>query len=265
MQRSFCTILMLLILTLHTHAQNGRVAWDEVGFVYAQEKFQRTYRMYLETYGEHVGPLEPIPFPVASDSLFGWIRQAMGMPDPSLHNQFQGDIDAWTLVSIDGRTNWLTRFGDVQWAYLGSNFFTPLDTVATPEIRAHLEAYFGSPTQTAVETKQGDATPSDENGQFEYWFVVNDSIPMMVMDVRGPFDRGIIVATDQRFRSFLYRMRQSLLAVAMRSTEPAPYVDYYYNFVTEKWYSTGYDGEDYFLNQIRRPNLTLGRPVQASS
>ena len=264
MQRSFCTILMLLMLTLHTHAQNGRVAWDEVGFVYAQEKFQRTYRTYLETYGEYVSPLEPVRFPVASDSLFGWIRQAMGLP-ASLSKPFQGEIDLWTLVSINGRTDWLTRFGDVQWAYLGSNFFTPLDTVATPEIRAHLESYFGPPTQTAVETKQGDATPSDENGQFEYWFVVNDSIPMMVMDVRGPFDRGIIVATDQQFRSFLYRMRQSLLAVAMRRTEPAPYVDYYYNFVTEKWYSTGYDGSEYFLNQIRRPNLTLGRPVQAPS
>jgi len=265
MQRSFCTILMLLMLTLHTHAQNGCVAWDEVGFVYAQEKFQRTYRTYLETYGEYVSPLEPVRFPVASDSLFGWIRQAMGMPDPSLSKPFQGEIDAWTLASIDGRTDWLAQFGDVQWAYLGNNFFTPLDTLATPEIRAHLEAYFGPPTQTAVETKQSDATPSDENGQFEYWFVVNDSIPMMVMDVRGPFDRGVIVATDQRFRSFLYRMRQSLLAAAMRRTEPAPYVDYYYNFVTEKWYSTGYDGSEYFLNQIRRPNLTLGRPVQAPS
>ena len=51
----------------------------------------------------------------------------------------------------------------------------------------------------------------------------------------------------------------------MRRIEPAPYVDYYYNYTTDKWYSTGYNGAEYFLNQIRRPNLTLGRPVQASS
>ncbi len=257
---------MLLVYTLQAHAQNGRIAWDEVGFVYAQEKFQRIYQAYIETYGEYVDPLEPARFPVASDSLFGWIREAMGMPvEASSSGPFQGEINAWTLVSIDGRADWLTRFGSVQWAYMGNNFFTLLDTVATPEIRARLEAYFGPPTQTAVETKQGDETPSDENGQFEYWFVVNDSIPMMIMDVRGPFDRGVIVATDQRFRSVLYRMRQSLLAIVMRRTEPAPYVDYYYNFVTDKWYSTGYDGAEYFLNQIRRPNLTLGRPIQAPS
>ena len=264
MQRSFCVMLMLLMHTLQTHAQNGRIVWDEVGSVYAQEKFQRTYRTYLETYGEYVSPLGQTRFPVASDSLFGWIRQAMGMPDPSLSKPFQGEIHAWTLASIDARADWLARFGHVKWAYLGNNFFTPLDTLATPEIRAHLEARFGPPTQTAVETKQGDATPSDENGQFEYWFVVNDSIPMMVMDVRGPFDRGVIVATDQRFRSFLYRMRQSLLAAAMRRTEPVPYVDYFFNFVTDKWYLTGYDGAEYILKQIRRPDLTLGRPVQAS-
>ena len=68
MQRSFCILLMLLMHTLQTHAQNGRIAWDEVGIVYAQEKFQRTYRAYLETYGEYVSPLEPVRFQVASDS-----------------------------------------------------------------------------------------------------------------------------------------------------------------------------------------------------
>ena len=124
MQRSFCIILMLFMHTLQTHAQNGRVAWDEVGFVYAQEKFQRTYRTYLETYGEYVSPLEPVRFPVASDSLFGWIRQAMGMPDPSLSRPFQGEIHAWTLASIDGRIDWLAQFGNVQWAYLGNGIIS---------------------------------------------------------------------------------------------------------------------------------------------
>ncbi|MCY4159342.1 MAG: hypothetical protein OXF48_06995 [Bacteroidetes bacterium] len=256
-------ILIIFICTSQAYAQSRRITWDQLGLVYADARFQLLYREYVDLNGEHVQPLGFSKFMVASDSLLDWIVVTMGLRENgSSLGPFQGEVHTWRLVSMEKRADWLAQYDSVQWSYLGNNFFTPLDTVATPEIRAHLQAYFGSPTQTATETKQGEPTPADENGQFEYWLAVNDSIPMMVMDVGGPFDRGIIVATDHQFRSLLYRMRQSLLATVMRRTDAVPYVDYYYSPIEERWYLTGYDGEEYFTHRIKQPDLKLGRPVQ---
>lgn len=262
MQMRLCMIITLCAWGIQAHAQSQRITWDQLGSMYSEARFQLVYQAYIESNQEYVPPLGPARFSLVSDSLLTWIRSTMGLKDAP-PKSFEGEIHTWTLISPENRTDWLTTFGDIQWSYLGNNFFTAMDTVVTPKIRARLQAYFGIPTQTAVESKQGDPTPADDNSQFEYWFVVNDSIPMMVMDVLGPFDRGIIVATHHQFRSLLYRMRQSLLAAVMRDAEPVQYIDYYYHLLTRQWYLTGYDGTDYFAHRIRTPDLKLGRPVQA--
>ena len=266
MQRGFHLALMILAAVPPLQAQNARIAWDELGLVYVEAKFQRTYQAFIDRNGEYIPPREILQFSVPSDTLLVWIRETMGLrsPEPT-NNVFEGKIDSWKLASLEDRAGWLRRFGDIQWSYLGNNYFTPLDTVPTATIRAYMQAYLGSPTQTAVEIESGDPTPVDENGQFEYWLTVNDSIPMIVMDVRGPFDYGIIVATDHQFRSELYRMRQSLLVTAMHLVEPERYVDYYYDLLTEKWYLTGYDGTEYFLRPTRRPKFEYGRPALSGS
>lgn len=255
MQYILCITLTMIPAASSVFAQ---ITWDQLGFIYAEERFHRTYQTYVETHGTYIPPMEPDRFPVASDSLLGWHK-------PSDSFAFQGEIHNWKLASPKDRTDWLRKFGTVQWAYLGNNFFTQLDTVMTPAIRARLQAHFGHPTQTAAEARQGDQPPTDEHSQFEYWLTVNDSIPMIIMDVLGPFDRGIIVATDHRFRHFLYRMRQTLLASATRRARPAPYIDYYYSQHTGEWYVTGYNGSRYFIQKIEPPDLDLGRPVQRIS
>ena len=267
MLRSLYAMLALFACSMQASAQGTRITWDQLGMVYADARSQLVYQAYVEENGEHVSPLGFSRFTVDSDSLLDWIAETMGLRDQGQEPKpFQGDIHAWTLTPMEDHADWQRQFEDVQWSYLGNNFFTPLDTLATPEIRAHLEAYFGPPTQTAAEVWQGDRNLAGQTSQFEYWLVVNDSIPMVIMDVGGPFDRGIIVVTDHRFRSFLYRMRQSLLTAAfMRSTKPVPYADYYYSPDTNAWYLTGHDGSEYFTRKIRRPDLRLGRPVQPLS
>jgi len=256
-------VMIMFAGASQTYAQGTQITWDQLGRIYADARFQLMYQAYIQANGEYVHPFGFSRLTVDSDSLLNWIAKTMRIYDSaSVSKPFRGEIHAWELVSMDDREDWLLQFGDVHWSYMGNNFFTPMDTAATPEIRAHLESYFGTPTQTTTETRQGNPTPVDEDGQFEYWLVVNDSIPMIVMDVGGPFDRGIIVATDHQFRSLLYRMRQSLLTPVMRRTDPVPYVDYYYSPIEEKWYLTGYNGAEYFTHQIKRPNLKIGRPVQ---
>jgi hypothetical protein len=149
------------------------------------------------------------------------------------------------------------RFSDTRWSFLGAGrYFTPLDTTMTRELRARMQAHFGDPTQTL-----GDfdlRTSREEYVQFEYWLVVNDSIPVVVTDAGGPRDRGLIVATDARYRNDLFRLRQSVLGPIMQAGR-APYVDYYYEEETRRWYRTGYDGEAYFMERVYRSQMTPGR------
>ena len=262
MRRSTFVVLILFACVSHAYAQSRRITWDQLGLVYAEARSQMLYQAYIEANGEYVLPFGPSRSQVASDSLLDWIAVAMGLREKAPPPAFRGEIHTWEIISLTDQPDGLVQFEDVRWSYLGNNFFTSMDTMDTSQIRARLEAYFGSPTQTVVEIKQEDHPPRDDYSQFEYWFVVNDSIPMIVMDVGGPFDRGVIVATDHQFRSLLYRMRRSLLGEAIRQSEPVPYVDYYYHGLAEKWYLTGFNGAEHFIREISEPNLKPGRPDQ---
>lgn len=149
------------------------------------------------------------------------------------------------------------QYDDTRWSFLGAGtYHTFFDTTRTQELRARLQAHFGDPTQTL-----GDADPQNvEAGraQFEYWFVVNDSIPVRVTDASGPLDRGLIVMTDRRYRERILALRDTLLGV-LRQPKRAPYADYYYDELAERWYRAGYNGESYFLERISPSDILPGR------
>jgi hypothetical protein len=149
--------------------------------------------------------------------------------------------------------------GDTDWSFLGaSTQLTFFDTTYTRDLRARLQAQFGDPTQTLADLPD---TSRIGEAQFEYWFVVNDSIPVRVTDANGPRDRGLIVATDRRLRDRLPDLRAALLR-PLRRPERAPYVDYYYDTTdegTRRWYRAGFDGQSFFLNRIPRSDIMTGR------
>jgi hypothetical protein len=170
-------------------------------------------------------------------------------------------IRSQQLVRRLGRSWFEKAFAGTQWSYLGSGSdLTPLDTMLTRDLRARLQAHFGQPTETLVEKEIERGMSAEDYIQFEYWFVVNDSIPVIVMDVNGPFERGVVVASSHAYRSILPYVREALFEQVLRSVKRAPYVDYYYNAPEGAWYRTGFDGNAFFLERIRRPNLARGRP-----
>jgi len=149
------------------------------------------------------------------------------------------------------------RFAETDWSFLGETAdHTFLDTTRTPALRARLQARFGAPTQTLADAPLDE--PPTDRAQFEYWFVVNDSIPVQVMDVLGPKGRGLIVAADRAHRDRLRALRDTLLA-PLRRAERAPHVDYYYDARRERWYRTGFDGRSFFLDPISRGDIVPGR------
>jgi hypothetical protein len=153
---------------------------------------------------------------------------------------------------------WLhDTFGDTEWSFLGPQpertFF---DTTRTVELRARLQAHFDAPTYTLADDLQPDR---DDFDQFAYWFIVNDSIPVVVSDANGPRDRGLIVATERRWRSVLPEVRRNVLAPLKETPDRAPYVDYFYDDIDGRWYRVGFDGVHFFIKPIARRQLTPGR------
>lgn len=153
---------------------------------------------------------------------------------------------------------WLQdTFGDTEWSFLGPQpertFF---DTTRTVDLRARLQAHFDAPTYVLADNLQPNR---DDFDQFAYWFVVNDSIPVVVSDANGPRDRGLIVATERRWRNVLPEVRQAVLAPLQETPDRAPYVDYFYDVIDGSWYRVGYDGTDFFMEPVPRRELTSGQ------
>lgn len=206
-------------------------------------------------------PVMPLMRPVLQDSTLEAALRALSFEELPLV------IEPLPALFVLGRVRRFSRlerlafrrqFPDVAWSYLGGNYRTPLDTALTWRLRGALEARYGLPTQTVVETDTvlGRGTTS----QFEYWLAVNDTIPLIVTDPDGPRGRGLVLATDARFRDLLPLVREAVLGDLAREA-PAPYADYFYDAEARTWYLTGYDAGGFVLRPIRRPEFrTTGRP-----
>ena len=258
-------VILILAMAAPLYAQNRpRVTRKELPKVYREARFKKQFDQILRTAQTWMTPLPPEHIASPADTIGLWMaRQAYNYVPPPKPVKLSSLVTSWQLIKRIERHQYQKTFDKTKWAYLGNNYFTPLDTVETRVIRARMQSRFGSPTRTLVELDYSRGLRREEYIQFEYWFMLNDSIPMMVMDVNGPFEHGIVVACDHRYRGILYTMRQSFLGRMMHEEKLAPYVDYYYNYASRRWYRTGFDGQQFFTDPIGQPNLARGRPQLA--
>ncbi len=231
---------------------------------YRKARFEVQVRQYLLEKGREAQPEELQHLPTRADTIQQWLDQISENARINAWNQRKRtfEIQEWRLIRKFERVWFLKQFENTLWAYLGTEPLLPVDTTYTRELRARMEAFYGPPTQTISELMGNVAyhRTRDRYIQFEYWFVVNDSIPVVLMDVNGPFERGLIASSDQRYRDILLEVRESLLEEFMDSKRRAPYVDYYFDAILRNWYYVGYNGASYFYEPIGQPNLALGRP-----
>lgn len=217
------------------------------------------------TAGFRARSMTPDHLTFPTDSLRDWVDAIF--PPPVLISESKGPaltVAKWELVPKLGREWFRRKFKGVRWAYVGSNSLSAVDTTFTRDLRARLEAEFGSPTQTIADLDHSTTVRPAEYIQFEYWFILNDSIPLMVMDVNGPFERGVVVASSQSYQAVLPDVKEALLGRLGASDARAAYADYYYLPEQRMWFLTGYDGEKYYIERITRPDLKLGRPLLGS-
>lgn len=255
MYRAAVGRLMLPALLLIVAVGSAPRTADGQGIIdrYLHARFLSEARQLLDAHGSAASVLAPERLSTTADSLLP--------PPPDLKAEAREPTFEITERRVVQRLerNWFQKtFGDTQWAFLGnSSFLSPLDTTFTRRLRAQLEAQFGPPTLTLADLKLNDEV--EDYIQFEYWFVVNDSIPAIVMDVHGPYDRGVIVATDRRYRAELKAFRDALLRPVLESSSREPYVDYFYDVEVARWYRTGFDGAGYFIEPVPRSQIVAGR------
>lgn len=204
----------------------------------------------------------PVHLDTPADTLVAWVEQWQRKSVPAaIPESPPEEGDRWKLYSRLERSLFEQTFSNTLWAFLGTTRYrTPVDTTNTSQIRARLQAAFGAPTRTVMELDDAGQLAPGDYIQFEYWFVLNDTIPLKVVDVNGPMNRGVIVASDERYRDTLFEIRQTFLEEVVTDTTAAPFTDYYYHYETRRWYRAGYTGIRYFVERIAPPNRELGRP-----
>lgn len=158
----------------------------------------------------------------------------------------------WAKTEPDAQGPFLDRYREAYWRAAPSVAGLALDTTATPTLRGRLQNVFGRPTRNADAFRQVGYAGS-EAVQFEYWFVVNDSLPVLVMDLDGPFGRGLLVAGDEAHADLLPALKADLDARLAEALGPDPWVDYYRSDDRNQWFRTGYNGTEWFTVAIRPP------------
>lgn len=158
------------------------------------------------------------------------------------------------IIKIEGANaaEFEERFSSIKWTGQGFNY-NSLDRMPAIEIRARLQSAYGDPTKT-IETVMGDGEfRAGKAIQFEYWFVVNGSIPMMVLDLDGPFADGLVYVGASRYIDLMPEVKRTLTRTVTEA-EPKEYTDYFFSPEREQWYKVSYQDGNYSKEEIDQPS-----------
>ncbi len=157
-------------------------------------------------------------------------------------------------VSHDSRQEFLQKFDAVKWTGQGLYQDTRLDRQQTSEIRARLQAQYGDPTQTLEDLIDNSDFRPAEAIQFEYWFTVEDSIPMMILDIDGPFGKGLVYGGASQYIDLMPQIKRTLSQKLMSIEKPAPFQDYFYSPEREQWFDVRYENGEFITKEIDSPD-----------
>lgn len=157
-------------------------------------------------------------------------------------------------VPHDQRQEFMNRFEDIKWTGQGLYQETKVDKQKTNEVRARLQAQYGDPTQTLEDLIDSKNFRPAEAIQFEYWFTVDDSIPMMVLDIDGPFGNGLVYGGASRYIDLMPQIKRTLSQKLMSVGNLSPYQDYFYSPEREQWFDVRYENGEFVTKKIDSPD-----------
>lgn len=165
----------------------------------------------------------------------------------------QFEVPEIEKVSTEQADSFDRRFSHINWTGQGLNQATAIDNLPTAEIRARLQARFGEPTYTIGELIDKPNFRLGMAVQFEYRFVVNDSIPMMVLDVFGPFGRGLSYTAASRYIDLMPQIKRVFSRMLMEVDTPGNYRDYYYSADRRQWFEVVFREGEATTREIEAP------------
>lgn len=130
---------------------------------------------------------------------------------------------------------------------------TVVDNLPTTEIRARLQRVFGDPTVRLDDfIGRSDVRPGNSI-QFEYWFIINDEIPMMVLDIDGPFTLGLVYAGSVNYVDMMPEIKRTFSRMLMNVSSMGEFQDVFYSPERNEWYHVEYKQGAYKTDKIARP------------
>lgn len=157
-------------------------------------------------------------------------------------------------VNPSERAQFEQRFSDISWT--GQGLYNPsmIDRLPTIELRSRLQAAFGEPTQTIKDLINNNFRPG-KAVQFEYWFIVDGEIPMMILDLDGPFENGLVYVGASRYIDLMPQIKRTLNKKLMNEVdELAPFSDYFFSPERDQWYLVEYENGEFNQEMINRPS-----------
>lgn len=152
------------------------------------------------------------------------------------------------------------RFSNTRWTGQGMQGITDIDRIPSMELRARLQTVFGDPTRTLDDLAFRPNFRMAEAIQYEYWFIVNDRYPMMILDIDGPFARGLVYAVSVSYIDLMPQIKRALSRMIMEPTELSNFTDVFYSPERGNWYEISFrDGE---FNYVEIPQPSRFRNVR---
>lgn len=155
-------------------------------------------------------------------------------------------------VKTDERAEFQQRFADIKWTGQGFNY-SKLDRIPAIEIRAALQDLYGDPTQTVEHIIEKDGYLRDGKSiQFEYWFIIDGYIPMMVLDLEGPFKDGLVYVGASKYVDLMPQVKRTLTR-EIEGASPREFTDFFFSPERQQWYKVSYQAGKYSKVEIDQP------------
>lgn len=171
----------------------------------------------------------------------------------------QAQFEEPDIVKVDRseRTQFEQKFSSINWTGQGLYSPTVIDRIPTIELRSRMQTVFGDPTQGIKDLINEDNYRPGKAVQFEYWFIIDGEIPMMILDLDGPFEDGLVYVGASQYIDLMPQVKRTFTRLLMEiDGELASYSDYFYSPERDQWYLVKHENGEFTQDEISRPNLS---------
>jgi len=171
-------------------------------------------------------------------------------------NQAYAQFEEPEIIKVDrqDRDSFQERFANINWTGQGLYNPTTIDRIPTIELRSRLQAVYGDPTQKIGDLINERNYRPGKAVQFEYWFVIDGEIPMMILDLDGPFENGLVYVGASQYIDLMPQVKRTFTRKLMNEGDSlAAFSDYFYSPERDQWYLVRYKDGEFERDMISRP------------